>query len=165
MLCPDRWTKTRYCDHGWGPSCSGVVQTVWERHSVYDFIDDENPITEQELKDGEHIVNMTMGALLPLLEKQNAILWWKNLCAHLGRTIVLPFVFVSTTTKNPIAEISRTHRLEQSLSRETGGSYFHLSFLTKKCYPQITCVLYVFLRCRILITDGTIIPRQREAAL
>lgn len=34
----------------------------------------ENSITEQELKDGEHIVNMTMGALLPLLEEQNAIL-------------------------------------------------------------------------------------------
>lgn len=43
-------------------------------YTNYDFIDDENPITEQELKDGEHIVNMTIGALLPLLEKQNAIL-------------------------------------------------------------------------------------------
>lgn len=42
-------------------------------YTNYDFINDEDPISKNELKDGEYILEMTMGALLPLLEKQNAV--------------------------------------------------------------------------------------------
>lgn len=40
----------------------------------YDFIDDEEPIKENELQDGEFLEQMTMTALLILLEEQNKIL-------------------------------------------------------------------------------------------
>lgn len=40
----------------------------------YDFIDKDQPITENELQDDEYIRKMTMNALLILLEKQNEIL-------------------------------------------------------------------------------------------
>ena len=43
----------------------------------YDFIDDEMPITADELKTmkdrGEHIEVMTMGILLPILVQQNEV--------------------------------------------------------------------------------------------
>lgn len=39
----------------------------------YDFICEENSITENELRDGEFINRMTMTALLMVLEKQNEI--------------------------------------------------------------------------------------------
>lgn len=37
----------------------------------YDFIEDEKPLEDYELKDGEYIKKMTMSALLLLLKKQN----------------------------------------------------------------------------------------------
>lgn len=40
----------------------------------YDFLHEEDPILESELKDGEYIERMTMTALLMLLEQQNRIL-------------------------------------------------------------------------------------------
>ena len=43
-------------------------------YTNYDFIDDERPITENELKDREYIRKMKMSTLLVLLEKQNEIL-------------------------------------------------------------------------------------------
>ena len=39
----------------------------------YDFICKEEPIKESELKSGEYIQNMTMSALLILLEKQDEV--------------------------------------------------------------------------------------------
>ena len=39
--------------------------------------------------------------------------------------------------------------------------FFDQKVLSAKRYPQITCVLYIFLRCCILTTDGMIIPRRR----
>lgn len=43
-------------------------------YTNYDFIIDEEPITEEELEEGEFLKSMTMTALLLLLEKQNEIL-------------------------------------------------------------------------------------------
>ena len=43
-------------------------------YTNYDFIDKDQPITENELQDDEYIRKMTMNALLILLEKQNEIL-------------------------------------------------------------------------------------------
>ena len=44
----------------------------------YDFIDEDMPLTEDEKKlmeeQNEHIEVMSMGTLLPILEKQNEIL-------------------------------------------------------------------------------------------
>lgn len=40
----------------------------------YDFIEDDMPLEKSELKDGEFIKQMTMSALLVILEKQNEIL-------------------------------------------------------------------------------------------
>ena len=40
----------------------------------YDFINEEQPITEKEVDKDEYIEKMTMSALLILLEKQNEIL-------------------------------------------------------------------------------------------
>ena len=40
----------------------------------YDFINEEQPITEKEVDKDEYIQKMTMSALLILLEKQNEIL-------------------------------------------------------------------------------------------
>ncbi len=53
----------------WCKDNSGVTL-----YTNYDFIDEEEPITESELKDDEYIQKMTMSALLVLLEKQNEIL-------------------------------------------------------------------------------------------
>ena len=43
-------------------------------YTNYDFINPESPIEPSELKNNEYIKLMTMGELLPLLEKQNSIL-------------------------------------------------------------------------------------------
>lgn len=43
-------------------------------YTNYDFIDEEEPLRESELKDGEFLKQMTMSALLLVLEKQNSIL-------------------------------------------------------------------------------------------
>ena len=43
-------------------------------YTNYDFINPESPIEPSELKNDEYIKLMTMGELLPLLEKQNSIL-------------------------------------------------------------------------------------------
>lgn len=53
----------------WCKDNSGV--TIYTN---YDFIDEEQPITESELQDDEYIQKMTMSTLLILLEKQNEIL-------------------------------------------------------------------------------------------
>lgn len=58
-----------------------TVVAVWckeeygcELYTNYDFIESENPISEEELSDGEYLKKMTMSALLILLEKQNEII-------------------------------------------------------------------------------------------
>lgn len=43
-------------------------------YTNYDFIEEEEPLRESELKDGEFLKQMTMSALLIVLEKQNSIL-------------------------------------------------------------------------------------------
>ena len=43
-------------------------------YTNYDFINPESPIEPSELKNDEYIKLMTMGELLPLLEKQNSII-------------------------------------------------------------------------------------------
>ena len=43
-------------------------------YTKYDFIEEEMPIQESEIDDGEYIKKMTMSALLMILEKQNEIL-------------------------------------------------------------------------------------------
>ena len=53
----------------WCMDSSGV--TIYTN---YDFIDEEEPITENELEKDEYLQKMTMSALLILLEKQNEIL-------------------------------------------------------------------------------------------
>ena len=53
----------------WCKNTSGV--TIYTN---YDFIDKDQPIVESELNEGEYISEMTMSALLVLLEKQNKIL-------------------------------------------------------------------------------------------
>lgn len=53
----------------WCKDNSGV--TIYTN---YDFIDEEQPITEKDLDKDEYIEKMTMSALLVLLEKQNEIL-------------------------------------------------------------------------------------------
>lgn len=53
----------------WCKDNSGV--TIYTN---YDFIDDEDPITESEIEDDEYIQKMSMSALLLLFEKQNEIL-------------------------------------------------------------------------------------------
>lgn len=40
----------------------------------YDFINEDSPIDQSELQDGEKIKPMTMGALLVALEHQNSML-------------------------------------------------------------------------------------------
>lgn len=57
------------------------IVTVWCKdyegviiYTNYDFIEDESPINESELKPGEFIKQMTMCALLVVLEKQNEII-------------------------------------------------------------------------------------------
>ncbi len=39
----------------------------------YDFITEDEPIEEWELENGEFLIQMTMGTLLPILEKQNRV--------------------------------------------------------------------------------------------
>jgi hypothetical protein len=53
----------------WCKNNSGVTL-----YTNYDFIDEDQPITEKELDKDEYIQKMTMSALLILLEKQNEIL-------------------------------------------------------------------------------------------
>lgn len=53
----------------WCKDNSGVTLYV-----NYDFINEEQPITEKEVDKDEYIQKMTMSALLILLEKQNEIL-------------------------------------------------------------------------------------------
>lgn len=43
-------------------------------YTNYDFIEEEEPLRESELKDREFLKQMTMSALLIVLEKQNSIL-------------------------------------------------------------------------------------------
>ena len=43
-------------------------------YTNYDFINPESPIEPSELKNDEYIKLMTMGELLPLLEKQSSII-------------------------------------------------------------------------------------------
>lgn len=43
-------------------------------YTNYDFVDEDNPVNESELKDGEFLKKMTMSALLIVLEKQNEII-------------------------------------------------------------------------------------------
>lgn len=52
----------------WCKDKSGV--TIYTN---YDFIDEEDPIKETEIKESEYIRQMTMSALLILFEKQNTI--------------------------------------------------------------------------------------------
>lgn len=58
-----------------------TIVNVWckvregaELYVNYDFVDKDMPISESEVKEGEYIKNMTMAALLMLLEQQNSIL-------------------------------------------------------------------------------------------
>ena len=57
------------------------IVTVWckDTHGVtiytnYDFDEEEMPIDESELEEGEYLKKMTMSALMLLLEKQNEII-------------------------------------------------------------------------------------------
>ena len=43
-------------------------------YTNYDFIEEEEPIMENELRDGEFFEQMTMTALLILLEEQNKVI-------------------------------------------------------------------------------------------
>lgn len=43
-------------------------------YTNYDFINPESPIEPSEFEKGEYIKIMTMGKLLPLLNKQNSII-------------------------------------------------------------------------------------------
>ena len=59
-----------------------TIVAVWCRESNgviiytnYDFIDPDQPMDKEELKDGEFLKQMTMNALLVVLEKQNSILY------------------------------------------------------------------------------------------
>lgn len=52
----------------WCKDYKGVVI-----YTNYDFIDKEDPISPSELKDDEFLKEMTMTALLVVLEKQNEI--------------------------------------------------------------------------------------------
>ena len=53
----------------WCKDNSGVTL-----YTNYDFIDEDQPITEKEVDEDKYIQKMTMSALLILLEKQNEIL-------------------------------------------------------------------------------------------
>lgn len=52
----------------WCKEYEGVIL-----YTNYDFIEEEEPLKESELKDGDFLKKMTMGALLVVLEKQNDI--------------------------------------------------------------------------------------------
>lgn len=43
-------------------------------YTNYDFIEEENPITPDELDTGEYLKTMTMGELLEAIEEQNELL-------------------------------------------------------------------------------------------
>ena len=56
------------------------VVAVWYKqiegtiiYTNYDFINEDSPIDQSELQDGEKIKPMTMGALLVALEQQNSM--------------------------------------------------------------------------------------------
>ena len=57
-----------------------IVAVWWKEndwlifYTNYDFIDEEEPITEKELQNEEFIKQMTMTTLLILLEEQNEII-------------------------------------------------------------------------------------------
>ena len=53
----------------WCKESEGVIL-----YTNYDFIEEDEPLRESELKDGEFLKQMTMSALLLVLEKQNSIL-------------------------------------------------------------------------------------------
>lgn len=53
----------------WCKECKGVII-----YTNYDFIEEDMPLEISELKDGEFIKQMTMSALLVILEKQNEVL-------------------------------------------------------------------------------------------
>ena len=53
----------------WCKEYEGVIL-----YTNYDFIEEDEPLTKSELKDGEFIKQMTMSALLVVLEKQNEII-------------------------------------------------------------------------------------------
>ena len=42
-------------------------------YTNYDFINEDSPIDQSELQDGEKIKPMTMGAILTALEQQNSL--------------------------------------------------------------------------------------------
>lgn len=52
----------------WCKECEEVIL-----YTNYDFIDEDQPIKSLEIKEGEFIKQMTMSALLLVLEKQNSI--------------------------------------------------------------------------------------------
>lgn len=52
----------------WCKEYEGVIL-----YTNYDFIDENKPLRESELKEGEFLKQMTMSALLLVLEKQNSI--------------------------------------------------------------------------------------------
>jgi hypothetical protein len=55
--------------NAWCKESEGVIL-----YTNYDFIDKEDPIDESELEKDEFIKQMTMNALLIVLEKQNKII-------------------------------------------------------------------------------------------
>lgn len=59
---------------------SNHIVAVWYKevegvtvYTNYDFINEESPIEQSELQEGEKIKPMTMGALLVALEQQNSM--------------------------------------------------------------------------------------------
>lgn len=59
---------------------SNHIVAVWYKevegvtvYTNYDFINEESPIDQSELQEGEKIKPMTMGALLVALEQQNSM--------------------------------------------------------------------------------------------
>ncbi len=53
----------------WCKEYEGVIL-----YTNYDFIDEDQPIKSSEIKEGEFLKQMTMSALLVVLEKQNSII-------------------------------------------------------------------------------------------
>lgn len=53
----------------WCKEYEGVILYI-----NYDFITEDEPLKKNELKDGEFLKQMTMSALLHVLEKQNSVL-------------------------------------------------------------------------------------------
>ena len=57
-----------YIIAAWYKEVEGVIV-----YTNYDFIDEDSPINQSELEDGEKIKPMTAGALLIALEQQNSM--------------------------------------------------------------------------------------------